>query len=167
MHLDPPTEPWRLLFGDALPAFVRVATSDPRHADLSGLLGREREVVARAVAKRQREFAAGRVLARGLFLELGVPADFELLNRADRSPAWPRGVVGSITHCDTLVAVAVARAADAAGIGIDVEPAEALPEGVDRSVMSPAEHARLGDGPPWMGASSSPSRRRSTRRSFP
>jgi len=40
---------------------------------------------------------------------------------ADRSPVWPQGYVGSITHTDDLVGVAVARRKDFRSIGIDAE----------------------------------------------
>jgi enterobactin synthetase component D len=39
----------------------------------------------------------------------------------DRAPVWPAGVVGAITHAEGFAAAAVARAADAAGIGLDSE----------------------------------------------
>jgi 4'-phosphopantetheinyl transferase EntD len=39
----------------------------------------------------------------------------------DRTPIWPNGVVGSITHSGEFAAAAVAWAADIAGIGIDSE----------------------------------------------
>ena len=40
---------------------------------------------------------------------------------ADRSPVWPKGYVGSITHTDDLLGVAVARRKDFRSIGIDAE----------------------------------------------
>jgi 4'-phosphopantetheinyl transferase EntD len=39
----------------------------------------------------------------------------------DRTPVWPEGVVGSITHSGDFAAAAVAWAADVAGLGIDSE----------------------------------------------
>jgi 4'-phosphopantetheinyl transferase EntD len=39
----------------------------------------------------------------------------------DRTPVWPDGVVGSITHTGDFAAAAVAWAADIAGLGIDSE----------------------------------------------
>jgi 4'-phosphopantetheinyl transferase EntD len=43
---------------------------------------------------------------------------------------WPAGVVGSITHCRGYRACAVAWSEQVAGLGIDAEPNEPLPEGV-------------------------------------
>jgi 4'-phosphopantetheinyl transferase EntD len=39
----------------------------------------------------------------------------------DRTPTWPDGVVGSITHTGDFAAAAVGWAADTAGLGIDSE----------------------------------------------
>ena len=40
---------------------------------------------------------------------------------AGRSPVWPQGYVGSITHTDDLLGVAVARRKDFRSVGIDAE----------------------------------------------
>jgi 4'-phosphopantetheinyl transferase EntD len=76
--------------------------------------------VAGAVAKRRREFAAGRRFARRALAQLGM-APGALPVGPDRAPCWPPEVTGSITHTDRYCAVAVARRADIAGIGIDLE----------------------------------------------
>jgi 4'-phosphopantetheinyl transferase EntD len=84
------------------------------------LFPEEAALVSRAVSKRKRELAAGRVLARALLAELG----FEprpLLSREDRTPIWPEGVVGSITHCSSACVVAVARSHELSALGIDIE----------------------------------------------
>lgn len=114
-----------------LPELVAVAEMDPREARLEDLDEAERACVAQAVAKRQQEFAAGRRLAH----ELGVPGP--LLVGATREPLWPAGIVGSITHCETLAAVAIARCPGL--LGIDVEPAGPLPEGLRELVLTDAE----------------------------
>ena len=71
----------------------------------------ERAAVAGAVASRQREFAGGRTCARRALLRLGHAAQ-PIPVGACRAPVWPHGVVGSITHCSSFAAAAVARAAD-------------------------------------------------------
>ena len=53
----------------------------------------ERELVAKAVDSRRREFSTGRVLARDLLRELGSETA-ELLRDSDRVPVWPEGVGG-------------------------------------------------------------------------
>jgi len=58
---------------------------------------------------------------------------------------WPDGVVGGITHCAGYRAAAVARTDDLAGLGIDAEPAEPLPEGVRDRVTLADERAVLAE----------------------
>ncbi len=41
--------------------------------------------------------------------------------RSDRSPAWPKGIVGSISHTDELVWAAVASSETTLSLGIDAE----------------------------------------------
>lgn len=107
-----------------LPTFVRTAEARDL-APETVLLPAERQYVARAVEKRRREFATGRSLARQALTELGVESG-PLLVAEDRSPVWPAGVVGSITHCDGFTAAAVALRTDLRGLGIDAELATPL-----------------------------------------
>lgn len=64
---------------------------------------------------------------------------------ADRSPLWPAGFVGSITHSQDIAFAAVARVEQAQSLGLDVErlmPRETALE-LAPIVASPAEYARL------------------------
>ena len=132
------------LFPPAVLAVCRPIDEDA----LGHLLPEERALVSSAVPKRQREFATGRRTARELVASLGVAAG-PLLRGADRAPAWPAGVVGSISHCDDVCAVAVARAADVAGVGVDVEPDLPLERALWSRLCTPGELAALaGAGPP-------------------
>ncbi len=73
-----------------------------------------------AVSKRQTEFLAGRLCAcEALRRSTGTPC-IPAVNE-DRSPCWPAGVVGSITHGAGWAAAAVARREQWRGIGLDVE----------------------------------------------
>jgi hypothetical protein len=65
--------------------------------DVSQLFPTEETHIQAAVAKRRAEFAAGRVCARSALAELGAPLA-PLGVRPDRSPDWPAGLTGSITH---------------------------------------------------------------------
>lgn len=99
--------------------------------------------VAHAVAKRRREFLAGRNSAHEALSKLGAPRA-PLLPGPDRMPLWPAGYVGSITHTDSHCAVAVGRADDGiSAIGIDLEPAEALPPGILETICRAEEIAWL------------------------
>ncbi|WP_405649995.1 4'-phosphopantetheinyl transferase [Streptomyces sp. NBC_00019] len=102
----------------------------------------EAAVVARAVDKRRREFAAVRSCARRAMEKLGVPPQ-PVLPGVGGAPGWPTGLAGSMTHCDGYRAAALVRAADLASLGIDAEPHEPLPEGVLACTSLPAEAARL------------------------
>lgn len=95
-----------------------------------------------ASSKRRREFSAGRHLAALACQDLG--QEWPALPPDRRgAPQWPAGVVGSITHCDSWAAAAVAESGVAMAIGIDVEPNSPLPAGVDRLVFTPAERRSL------------------------
>jgi 4'-phosphopantetheinyl transferase EntD len=124
----------------------------PLTAGLAELEEEERAVVERAVPKRQREFAQGRVLARRLLERLGAPVG-PLLRDADRVPSWPAGVVGSISHTDGLCAVAVARQEAVWALGLDVEGDEPLDEGLEPRICTPAERR-------WLAARPGPEARR-------
>ncbi|MEV6174536.1 4'-phosphopantetheinyl transferase superfamily protein [Streptomyces sp. NPDC051954] len=102
----------------------------------------EEAVVARAIDKRRREFAAVRACARRAMEKLGVPPQ-PVLPGERGAPGWPAGLVGSMTHCDGYHAAALVRATDLASIGIDAEPHHPLPEGVLAAASLPAERQRL------------------------
>jgi 4'-phosphopantetheinyl transferase EntD len=131
-----------MLFRPLLPQTVLLAEMPPAQADPASLHAEERLQIERAVDKRQREFAAGRLLAHGLLEAIGEPRS-PLLPDADRVPSWPPGVVGSITHCHSLCAVAVAPATQWSGIGLDVEPAAAMDEALLPHILRDVEHARI------------------------
>ena len=69
--------------------------------------------------KRQREFAAGRSCAAVLLNRWNVVEEVGVAK--DRSPIWPDGFVGSISHTDRWVWAAVAKSEDRPAIGIDTE----------------------------------------------
>lgn len=124
-----------------VPSFVVTAETRSDLLDVE-LFGAEREVVARAVEKRRREFVTGRGLARDALGRLGVSAG-AIGSGSHGEPLWPEGVVGSITHCAGFRACAVARSARALGIGIDAEPDLPLPAGVVEDVVHGPERALL------------------------
>ncbi len=111
----------RLLEG-IVPAGVVIAASAMATVDAEpALVAGEDAAVARAVAKRRREYAFGRACARRALAELGVVYAGPILGGAGGAPAWPAGVVGSITHCELGAAAGVAHAADLRGLGLDLE----------------------------------------------
>jgi len=112
----------------------------------AALYPEEAASVARAVPKRRREFSAGRELARRLLAELGVEPG-PIVPGADRAPVWPPGVVGSLSHAEGCVFVAVARADRLRALGVDVEGAAPLEEPLWPTVLTPAERAWLATRP--------------------
>lgn len=101
--------------------------------------------VARAVAKRQAEYLAGRFCAReGLQRLTGQPITPALGD--DRAPVWPAGCVGSITHTQGWAAAVIGQQQHYAGLGLDAEVImpddRALP--LSRQILTPSEQARFG-----------------------
>jgi len=135
------------LLAGLVPAGVvaRELVADLRlQGDDSGLSPEEAAVVAAAVPRRRRQFAAGRRLAREALVELG-RAPVPILPGARGAPTWPVGVVGSVTHCDGYVAVALGEASQWCALGIDAEPAAALPPTVLARIASATERTWLAE----------------------
>ena len=76
--------------------------------------------VINAVTSRQREYIAGRVLARELLDRIGVNAQ-TIASGPKREPLWPTGIVGSISHNERSCAVVVAQNSVVTSVGIDIE----------------------------------------------
>lgn len=123
-----------------------VATSE-LFTDPPGLEPHPQEVslIARAVEKRRREFVSARHCARLAMGRLGV-APTAILKGDKGAPVWPRGVVGSLTHCDGYRGAVLGHALDVRSLGIDAEPHGPLPDGVLDAVSLPQERDRLAAG---------------------
>ena len=91
-----------------------------------GLFPEETPAIARAIPKRQAEFAAGRRAARAALAGLGQPA-VALPVGERRAPVWPSGIVGAITHDKGHALAAVLSAKTSLGLGIDLTEAAPLP----------------------------------------
>jgi len=107
-------------------------------ADLGLLPEAERACVQGCAPKRVGEFAAGRLCARRALGELGI-ADAPLLVSADRHPAWPATVTGSVTHTEQHCAAVVGLRARFDGLGIDTEAADAVGEELWAQICSDDE----------------------------
>ncbi|MDP9968768.1 4'-phosphopantetheinyl transferase EntD [Variovorax paradoxus] len=78
--------------------------------------------IERAIPARQYEFIVGRVAAGTLLEELGLSASWHWVPSIARRPVWPGGVLGSISHSEKIVCVAIGpRMRPLQSIGIDVE----------------------------------------------
>lgn len=93
-----------------------------------------------AVTKRRAEFLAGRLCAALALKSHGLTVS-SIPRRPDRSPLWPSGIVGSISHANGHAAAAVAEANHYALLGIDLEfiitPDEAV--SIGSLVLTPSE----------------------------
>lgn len=106
----------------------------------------ERPAILQAVAKRRREFIAGRLLARRAAGRLGRPAP-ALPMAADRTPRWPDGIGGSITHCGHWCAAALYRREDGIVVGIDLEDHPRIDDSLVPLFMSARERHALDSHP--------------------
>ena len=118
-----------------------VTTAAPIYG-LGDLLPAERAALVGAEPVRQQEFATGRVCARLLLARMGV-TEAVLPMRDDRTPMWPAGFVGSISHTRDLCIVAVARRTDVTSIGIDVEHNSGLAEELWDLILTDSERGWL------------------------
>jgi 4'-phosphopantetheinyl transferase EntD len=131
---------------------VAVCVASPETYDTPPL-PEEMGLVANAVAKRRREFAAGRSCARAALGLLGGPAHLPILAGPDRAPVWPSGFVGSITHCDGFCCAVAGRRDEVASLGIDAEDAGPLEPELEGIVCRPDETTRFGALPAPAGTS--------------
>ena len=105
------------------------------------LLAAERVGLDRMADVRRAEYASGRRVARQALGLLGI-VDRAVTAR-ERVPAWPRGVVGSITHSRALAFAMVGREDGVAGIGVDLEQEHRVDERVAARVLVPGERENL------------------------
>ncbi|MFB4285470.1 MULTISPECIES: 4'-phosphopantetheinyl transferase family protein [unclassified Nonomuraea] len=124
---------------EILPATVMTfdTFTDPPDAVL---FPEEADLVRQAADKRRREFTTARHCVHQALERLGVPP-VPVLSGAHGEPAWPAGVVGSITHCAGYRGAAVGTAPGT--IGIDAEPHGPLPPGVLEAISVPQERRLL------------------------
>lgn len=95
-----------------------------------------------AVPARRNEFALGRSMARKAMQDLGVHP-CAIPAAPDRSPVWPKGLAGSISHGGGLCLSVVSADPGVAAIGIDVDSATPLPSDLWEVVCDASELAWL------------------------
>lgn len=137
----PCERPAAAAFARLLPDFV--ASAEARASSVEAeLFPEEERFLARASARRRREFASGRACARAALGSLG-HAPCAIAVGARGEPLWPRGFLGSITHRAGRYAAAVARSSDVAALGIDAEPNAPLAPRVLARLANEAEREML------------------------
>jgi len=130
----------------ALPAvsFPAVAVERRRgtHGDELAILAEEAASFSNCAEVVRRQGGAARIAARKLLNAAG-HGNWPLLRRVGMGPLWPLGVVGSISRSENHALAALASAASFAGLGIDIEPAAALPVEILNFVALPHEREFL------------------------
>jgi len=122
----------------------------PVQPDLERLLTpEESDSLGASILVVRNQATAARIAARELLRQAGFP-DWSLPRRRGLGPAWPPGWIGSISHSAQFGAAALGDCTVVQGIGIDIEPAEPLPEGLRDTVIvagdiAPAGLCEIGD----------------------
>ena len=95
----------------------------------------------------RRASGAARIVARRLLAELGSDGAAALVRLPSGAPQWPARLVGSLAHDNAFAVAAAAWAWPISGLGVDIEPAEPLPDDIVDLVLT-REEARetAGDG---------------------
>lgn len=93
--------------------------------------------------KRMNDFTRGRLCARDALTALGIQKYDWLHIAADRRPAWPNGIVGSITHTDEYAAAVVAKREDVRTLGVDAEITGRISEDMWPLIFNDGEAAWL------------------------
>lgn len=143
-------EPLARRLGSILGSDIGIACS-AIHAGTECLYPDEFSAVRNAVTKRQREFATGRANARLAMTRIGERC-VSIPMLADRAPAWPVHLVGSISHTHAACAAVVGRKKNVRSIGIDLERDRPMEEALWPSIWTTAEEAHVRAQPiEWQG----------------
>jgi 4'-phosphopantetheinyl transferase EntD len=113
------------------------------NGDEEALLPEEAIYFRNAISKVRRESGAARIAARALLGRLNY-SDVAITKTPFGAPVWPPGIVGSLAHDERVAIAAVARKTEFLAVGIDIEPADDLPEGLAELIATPAEQSRYG-----------------------
>jgi len=98
----------------------------------------ERVFIQNAVAKRRREFGAGRLCARNALARLGINK-YPLCKGDDGVPVWPDGIIGVISHSHNWCGAAVAKKNDLCALGLDIETIDRVSMRIAKKVLTPVE----------------------------
>ena len=102
----------------------------------------ERTAIAKAIPRRQREFAAGREAARDAMAQIGWCPE-AIPSAPDRSPVWPDGLIGSISHTGRACVAITGRREQVHAMGIDIEEDVALDSTLWETICTPGELAAM------------------------
>lgn len=120
------------------PPGVRIGCRTIRDGDENLLLPREARTIPSRQPHARRASGAARAIARQLLVLEGIE-DPVIERSASGAPLWPANITGSLAHDDVMAVAVVARRAGIFSLGIDVEPAEPLPDDVAAIVPTPGD----------------------------
>lgn len=120
------------------PPGVRLGCRLIRQGDEALLLPEEAAVLPARRPAARRASGTARALARDLLAADGMGC-MGIGRSPAGAPLWPDGFTGSLAHDDEMAVAAIARTADIPSLGIDVEPAEPLPDEIAPLVLMPAD----------------------------
>lgn len=92
----------------------------------------------RAVTRRRNEFSTGRYIAHKLQKRAGTHTA-PVLSHSDRSPIWPPGTKGSISHSSTKAACILTIGTSIDGLGVDIEPENTIPKNLHGMLFTQTE----------------------------
>ncbi|MBN8547892.1 MAG: 4'-phosphopantetheinyl transferase superfamily protein [Deltaproteobacteria bacterium] len=133
------------MFQSPFPSHVAFSVVDSLTSAIVPCLAQEEEILPPHTVEATRTgLRAGRQAAHAALTTLGKDDGTPILRQADRSPLWPTGVVGSISHARrsgrTLAVAAVGASARCLSIGVDVEDLQrSMGESLVRRVCTPTE----------------------------
>jgi 4'-phosphopantetheinyl transferase EntD len=114
--------------------------------DENALFREEAEPLRQFALGSRRASGAARRVARELLAQLGHP-NCPLPKSPGGAPVWPQGVVGSLAHDRQYAVAAIGLRRDLIGLGVDVEPAEMLPDDLLSIVCTSRERAMIAGNP--------------------
>ena len=113
-----------------------ISVAENKGSPIDTLYEEEIAYLKKAGQKRRQEFAAVRHCARIALQSLNYERPVMVPGRSGL-PTWPNGLIGSMTHCNSYCAAAVAPSQVCNAIGIDAEPNRSLtPRVLDRIASS-------------------------------
>lgn len=134
-----PLHAWRDRLAERLGPGIGIACMGV-DGNLQALYPEELAAIPNAVPRRQREFAAGREAARQAMAQIGWPP-MAILSAPDRSPVWPEGLAGSITHTSRVCVAVVGLREEKYSIGIDLEEDLPIDPSLWNTICTPEEYA--------------------------
>ncbi len=129
------------VLSELFPEYVRLACMRMRDAS-PDVFDVELPLIENAVAKRRREFSAGRYCARQALRELGCEAA-PIVHDQNGAPLWPQGIVGAITHSNTHAAAVAAHDSSLRGLGMDMETVSRVSPAITDKILTAPEKQYL------------------------